>query len=139
MMRSYLMLLPISLAAAPVMAQTAPVQVPPQVLDPAFADRLTHMMHAMSSAFLNLPVGEVAAAAEGRAPTPADRRRTVRSETGLDQRQLDQQIEGSRIAMQQGMKAMAEALPKIAEAAHSARGAVEKAMANMPSPAYPRQ
>jgi len=139
MMRSFLLLLPISLAAAPAMAQTTPVQVPPQVLDPAFANRLTDMMHAMSKAFLSLPVGEVAAAAEGRAPTQADRRRTVRSETGLDQRQLDQQIEGSRVAMQQGMQAMAKALPKIAEAVHSARGEVEKAMANMPSPTYPRQ
>lgn len=139
MMRTFLILLPIGLAAAPATAQTTPVQVPPQVLDPAFADRLTNMMHAMSKALLGLPVGEVAAAAEGRSPTPADRRRTVGSETGLDQRQLDRQIEGSSAAMQQGMQAIAKALPKIAEAVHSARGEVERAMANMPSPAYPRQ
>ena len=138
-MRISLLLLPASLAAAPAMAQTAPVQVPPQMLDPAFANRLTDMMHAMSKTFLNLPIGELQAAVEGRAVTSADRGRTVRSETGLDQRELDEQIEGSRVAMQQGMKAMAEALPKIAEAVHSARQEVEKAAANMPSPTYPRQ
>ena len=40
----------------------------------------------MSKAFLNLPVGEVEAAVEGRPVTSADKRRTVRSETKMSER-----------------------------------------------------
>ena len=46
--------------------------------DAATADKLARMMQAMSKAFLELPVGEIEAAAEGRQATRADRQRTVR-------------------------------------------------------------
>ena len=49
------------------------VQLPPQLTDPATGDKLANVMQAMSRAFLNLPVGEVQAAVEGRPPTPADK------------------------------------------------------------------
>ena len=136
-MRITTLILPLALVASPALA--APVQVPPQLSDPALANRLTDMMHAMSSALLNLPVGEIQAAAEGRTPTPADRARTVRSETGLDEAELGRQIGGSRVAMQQGMKAMADALPKIAGALDDARRQMETATANMPRPDYPNR
>jgi hypothetical protein len=136
-MRVAFLVLPLSLAAGPALA--APVQVPPQLSDPALADRMTDAMRAMSSAFLNLPVGEIQAAAEGRAPTPADRARTVRSETGLNEAELGRQIDGSRVSIQQGMKAMAEALPKIAGALDDAKRQMETATANMPRPDYPKR
>lgn len=136
-MRMSLLALPFALLAMPAVA--APVQAPPQVSDPVLADRLTDMMRAMSSALLDLPVGEVEAAAQGRTPTPADRARTVRSETGLNEQQLAQRIEASRVAMQQGMKAMVEALPKIAGALDDARRQMETATANMPRPDYPKR
>ena len=136
-MRCLLLVIPLTLAAVP--ASAAPMQIPPQITDPQLASHLGDMMHALSKVVLDLRVGEIEAAAEGRKPTEADRRRTVRSETGLDQRELDRTIEQSSVAMQQGMKAMAEALPKIADAVESAKQQVERAAANMPRPDYPNR
>jgi len=136
-MRIAYLILPLALVAGPALA--APVQVPPQLSDPALADRMTDAMHAMSSALLNLPVGEIEAAAQGRAPTPTDRTRTVRSETGLNEPELGRQIDGSRVAIQQGVKAMAQALPKIARALEDAKRQMETATANMPRPDYPKR
>ena len=136
-MRFLLLFVPLTLAAVP--ASAAPVEVPPQLADPQLANRLGDMMHVLSKAMLDLHVGEIQAAAEGRKPTDADRRRTVRSETGLDQREFDRTIEQGSVAMQQGMKAMAEALPQIAGAVESAKQAVERAAGNMPRPDYPNR
>jgi len=136
-MRCLLLFVPLTLAAVP--ASAAPVQVPLQLSDPQLANHLGEMMHALSRVVLDLHVGEIQAAAEGREPTDADRRRTVRSETGLDQRQLDRTIEQSSVAMQQGIKAMAEAIPKIADAVQSAKQEVESAAGNMPLPDYPKR
>jgi hypothetical protein len=136
-MRIAYLILPLTLTAGPALA--APVQVPPQLSDPALADRMTDAIHAMSSALLNLPIGEIEAAAQGRAPTPADRTRTVRSETGLNEAELGRQIDGSRVAIQQGMKAMAVVLPKIAGALEDAKRQMETATANMPRPDYPKR
>ena len=64
------------------------------------ADRLGGMMQALSKAFLNLPVGEIEAAAEGRPATQADRRQTIR-DLGRKQdpnfeRNLDRDLATSR-------------------------------------------
>ena len=42
------------------------------------ADRLDRALQALSKALLDLPVGEVEAAIEGREPTAAERKLTVR-------------------------------------------------------------
>jgi hypothetical protein len=92
-MRAFQLILPLALVASPALAQTKPapapapapapvapqtITVPPALTDPATADKLARMMQAMSKAFLELPVGEIEAAAEGRKATRADRQRTVR-------------------------------------------------------------
>ena len=141
-MRTALILLPATLIAAPACAQPqAPdvAQVQRQLTDPALTDKLTDVMHALSNAFLNLPVGEVQAAIEGRPVTPADRGRTVRTETHLNQQQLDRQIADSRVAMQAGMRAMAAALPGMVKGLTDAQHELERAPTNMPSPNYPKQ
>jgi hypothetical protein len=51
------------LAATPAAAQPAPA-IPPELSDPAVADKLGNVMQSLSNAFLNLPVGEVQAALE---------------------------------------------------------------------------
>src|SRR5690242_6240261 len=118
-MRAILLALPLAALASPVFAQAAPppppqeYQLPPEVTDMRWADRLTDTMVAMSKAFLNMPVGEVEAAIEGREPTAADRRKTLRNETGMTERDVRQQIESSRPAMQAGMRAVQAALPSI--------------------------
>ena len=144
MMRLALIALPLAVMASPALAQAAPpppetIQLPPELTDPRWADRLTDAMAAMSKVFLELPVGEVEAAIEGRQPTAADKRRTVRSETKMSEREIRQQIEGTRPAMKAGMKALAAALPAMMKGMSDAQREFERAMANVPRPDYPRR
>ncbi len=145
-MRLALIALPLLVAASRALAQAAPpaplpetIQLPPELTDPKWADRLTDAVAAMSKAFLDMPVGEVEAAIEGRQPTAADKRRTVRSETRMSEREIGQQIEESRPAMQAGMKAVAAALPAMMRGMSEAQREIERAMANVPRPDYPRR
>lgn len=138
-MRSSLILLPLLLCAAPALAQPANQYLPPQLTDPATADRLTDMMQALSKAFLDLPVGEVQAAAEGRQPTPDDRRRTIGSETRIDERELRRQIADAKPMIQNSMKALAEAVPAMMRSIEDVERAIERATANLPDPTYPRR
>ena len=102
------------MVATPAAAQQAP-QVPKALTDPATAEKLSRMMQVLSKSFLELPIGEVEAAAEGREPTAADRRRTVR-EAGKEgdpnfEQKLQSQVANSKPMMDAAMKALAAALP----------------------------
>jgi hypothetical protein len=115
-----------------------------QVLnDPATADRLTRMMQAMPQALLNLPVGELEAAATGRAATPADRARTVREvgrrENPNFEQDMQRDLAASGPMIRASMKAMTAALPALMKGMTEARRELEKATANMPSPNYPKK
>ena len=142
-MRAALLFLPLAALAAPAAAQPArsPEQmpIPRELTDPRFADRLTDAMMVLSKAFLELPVGEVEAALEGRPPTPADRGRTIRGETGLSEAELRQQIEASRPMMRASMKALAAALPAMLEGLAEAQRELDRAAANLPRPDYPKR
>jgi hypothetical protein len=142
-MRSAFALLPLLMAAAPVAAaapqQQPQPQVPPQLSDPAMVDRLSGTMQAMSRAFLDLPVGEIEAAVEGRPPTPADRNRTLRSENPNLDREVQAQIAQARPMIRQSMKAISDALPAVMKSLHEARESIERAAANMPDPNYPKR
>src|SRR5687767_12417887 len=107
-MRTSLLLLPLAMIAGPALAQApapaAPpeaITVPPELTDPAMAERLARMMQSMSKAFLDLPVGEIEAAAQGRPATRADRRGTLRELGRKDdpnfERNLDQTLANSRV------------------------------------------
>jgi hypothetical protein len=144
-MRKSLILLPILLGATPVPAQppASSQALPPQLLDPRMAGRLADTMQAMSQAFLNLPVGEVQAALEGREPTPAEKKITVRDLGRRDDPNFDrnfhQQIAQARPMIEHSMKALNEALPAMKKALDEAEGALERATANMPDPTYPKR
>ena len=130
--------------ASPAMAQTAApppetVQLPPELTDMRWADRLSDTIVAMSKAFLNLPVGEVEAAVEGRQPTASDKRRTLRNETGMSERDVRDQIDAARPAMQAGMKAFAAAIPAMMKGLSDAQREMERATANLPRPDYPKR
>ena len=111
--------------------------------DPAMADRLAGMMQAMSKAFLNLPVGEVQAAAEGRMPTAAERHMTVRDMARRDDpnfdRDFQQRMAQAKPMIQQSMKALSDALPAMVQGMEQAGKALERAAANMPDPTYPKR
>ena len=145
-MRLALAFIPMMVAAAPALAQTAapaPVQSPPDMQrvlsDPAMIDRMTSVMRSLSKAFLDIPVGGIEAAVEGRQPTAAERRRRVRDvEPGID-REMQSQMAQARPMMQQSMKAMADALPAMMKGMADAQKALERATANMPDPTYPQR
>jgi hypothetical protein len=134
-------------AAAPAGAQSTarptepqrPVEIPPEILDGRTFDQLGTMMGALTKVFLDLPVGEIEAAVENRPVTREDKRRTVRSVTGTDERELTAEIEQSKGAMKAGGQAMARALPVIVESLNKAGQEIERATANLPQPGYPRR
>ena len=151
-MRAFQLILPLALAASPALAQTKPapataapgtITVPPALTDPATTDRLARMMQAMSKAFLELPVGEIEAAAEGRPATRADRRRTVRSAGRAEdpnfERNFNRDIANSKPMIEASMKAMAAALPAMMKGLSEAGRELDKATANIPVPNYPKR
>ena len=149
-MRISLLVLPLALVASPANSQAKATEakpdetiaIPKALSDPATADRLTGMMQALSQAFLNLPVGEVEAATQGRAVAPADRSRTLREIGRRDnpnfERDLQQDLAASRGMMQAGLKAFVAALPAMMKGMGEARRELEKAAENMPRPNYPK-
>ncbi|HEY8435153.1 MAG TPA: hypothetical protein VIK68_11175 [Sphingomicrobium sp.] len=142
-MRNSLVVLPLSLCAAPAMAQPAPNPIPRALTDPATVHRLTDSMQSLSQALLDMRVGNIQAALEGRAPTPAERDLTVgdlarRNDPQFDQH-LQQNIEAARPKIEQSVRALSEAVPEVTEDLQRARKSLERAMSNLPDPNYPRR
>ena len=147
-MRAGLLIVPFLLGAAPVAAQAptaaAPqMQVPPELTDPAMTQKLANSMQALSKAFLDLRVGEVQAALEGRQATPSERKMTVRDLGRRDdpnfEKDLQQQVANAKPMIDQSMKALAAALPAMMQGMQQAEKALERAAANMPDPTYPKR
>ena len=149
-MRSLALLLPVALAAAPADAAAADKEtdftLPSELTDPAMAQTLAKMLSSLTKAMMDMPVGEMQAAVEGRESTDADKRRTVRDLAGggpdLDRR-IEQQVSQAMPRMQGAMKAMAKSLPAMAKAMEKAademEGSLDRATANLPQPGYPRR
>jgi hypothetical protein len=141
-MRIALLALPLILATAPAYAapREAP-QLPPELTDPAMADKLGHVAGALTKSLLDLPVGEIEAAIEGRPATPTDRARRVRDEVNdpyLEQRVSAEAAQSGR-KMQAATKALVASLPAIMGALDRVQDEVERAVANIPDPTYPRR
>ena len=142
-MRVLLALIPIAMLASPAAAQAPadPIRIPPELTDPAMADKLGRMMGAMTRSLMDLPIGEMEAAIQGRPVTPADKAKRVRdtiNDPNLEQRIAAEAANSGR-TMQASMKAMAAALPAISRALSEVQGEIERATANLPSPTYPRR
>ena len=136
-MRLTLALAPLLLLATPAAAQQPP-QLPPEVTDGRAIDQLGTVFGAVARAFLDLPVGEIEAAVENRPVTRDDQSKTVRSVSGMSDRELQQQIrEGTEVA-KSGTRAIVRSLPVITRALNDAGEQIDRAISNMPSPVYPR-
>lgn len=135
-MRQYLIAFALAGFAAPVVAAPAPEEfrIPPELTDPKLVDRLLEVNQALTKALLDIPVGEFEAAAKGREPSDADRRRTVRDVSRLSERDIEQQIARARPQVQAAMQAFARSLPAMAKALSEAADSMERAAANMPRP-----
>ena len=130
-MRLLLIALPLTLIATPAMAQPARApELPRELTDPAMADKLGKMAGALSRALLDLNVGEVQAAVEGRPVTHADRRRTLRDMAARGdpniERNIERQAATSGVALQAGAKAIAAALPAIIDAIDRAGADIDR-------------
>lgn len=151
-MRPSLILLPLLFCAAPALAQTdtpatradtQAIQLPGELADPATADRLADAMQSMSQALLDLKVGRLQAALEGRKATSADRNLTVRDLARRNdpafERRLQQGIAEATPKMERSLRALNEAMPEVTEDLQRAQRSIERAIANMPDPNYPRR
>ncbi len=146
-MRALLILFSALFAATPALAaQPGPAPaLPPVLTDPAMADRLGRVAGAVTRSLMDLPVGEVEAAIEGRPATRADRARTVRDSIGdpyVEQRIADQAAASGRTIQAMGQaagQALANSLPAIMGAIDGARDEIERAVGNLPDPTYPRR
>jgi hypothetical protein len=141
-MRAKLSLIPLLLASAPAVAQPTP-QLPPQLTDPRTAQKLAGAMQVLSQALLNVPVGEVKAALEGREASPQERNMTVgdlarRDDPDFD-RHLHQQMANVGPMVQQSMQTLNRALPAMMKGLHDAEKSLDRAVANLPDPTYPRR
>jgi len=144
-MRKSLIIFPMLWFASPALAQdrSTEIKVPRELTDPAMADRLSKTMQDITDALLDLKVGRIQAAAEGREATPQERRLTVRDierrkDPNFD-RNVRRQVAEARPKIAQGMRALSDALPAVMKALDDASRAIDRAASNMPDPTYPRR
>jgi hypothetical protein len=142
-MRQALIALPLMLIAVPANAapRHAAPQIPPELSDPAMADKMGRVAGVLTKSLMDLPIGEVEAAMQGRPATPADRARRVRDEVNdpyLDQRVAAEAAQSGR-TMQRATKALVASLPAIMGALGQVQDELERAVANIPDPTYPRR
>jgi hypothetical protein len=142
-MTKSLIVLPLLLCATPALAQPVEPQLPQELTDPAVAQRLQRSMQILSKALLDLRVGEMQAAIEGRKASAAEKKLTVRDLGRRDDpnfdRRLDERIAAAGQMIDRSMKAVSEAMPSILESVSKARESIERAAANMPDPTYPKR
>ena len=109
-------------------------------LDQRIADQIGRVAGVLTRSMMDLPVGELEAAIEGRPATEADRRKRVRDEIGPDgERQLTEQVARAGPQMRAMQKALATSLPSIMASLEGVERELERAVANMPDPTYPRR
>ena len=135
---------PLLCVASPALAQAGPPpMLPPQLTDPATVHQLVGALDQLSHALMNVRIGEARAALEGREATPRERNQTVgdlarRNDPDFD-RHMHQQIASVEPQVQQGVRAVNRALPSIMQSLDDAERAIDRAVANMPDPTYPRR
>ncbi len=141
-MRAFPILALAFISASPALAAPPGVPAMPQVLtDPAMADQLGRVAGVLTKSLMNLPVGEIEAAIEGRPATRADRARTVGDSIGdphVAERVADEMRSSGR-TMQAATKALSASLPAIMRAVEGAKDEIERAVGNLPDPTYPRR
>ena len=144
-MHKSFLVLPLLLCASPAFAQEAPpaIQLPPELTDPAAAMQMARTVQALSTALLNIRVGDMRAALEGRDATPVERNMTVgdivrRKDPDFD-RHVQEQVATVGPKIQRSMLAINRALPELMRDVDDVQRSVERAVSNLPDPSYPRR
>jgi len=139
-MRALLLALPLALAPLPATAAPADQQIPPELSDPAIADKLTRALVPLSRALMNMPIGELEAAMAGREPTAADRSKRLGDEVGPEgQKELEASIAAAGPQMRAMQKALVASLPALMSSLEGVQKELERATANLPAPTYPKR
>ena len=137
-----LLALPLLLLAAPAAAAPDASGLEQALRDPATAERIDRSIGALTDALLDLKVGGVKAALEGRKPSSSEQSLTLRDlerSEGRDPEAIRRQVREAGPALAKGMNALAEAIPAMTRALGDIEKAVERAAANMPDPSYPKR
>lgn len=140
-MRAYRIALPLMIAATPAMAAPKDVQLPREFTDPAMADKLGRMAGVLTRSLMDMPVGELEAAVQGRPVTDADKAKRVRDSIGgpeAEQR-VQAEVAQSGRQMQAMSKALVASLPALMAALDQVQRQLERAAANIPDPTYPKR
>ncbi len=141
-MRKNLLIIPLLLCATPAVAQPVP-QLPPELTDPRTAQKLANAMQLLSQALLDVRVGEVKAALEGRVASPHERNMTVgdlaRQKDPDFDRHMQQRVASVGPIVKQGVKTLNQTLPAIMHDLADAEKSLDRAVANLPDPTYPRR
>lgn len=139
---------PLVLLAQPATAQEsqiAPVvgDIQEKLRDPALGKRMQAVSQSLVDVLMDLKVGKVAAALDGRQPSTAEANQTVRDLVRRDhpgaESDLRRKVAEAGPALERGMAAMAEALPQISESAQRAAEALRRIENNLPSSDYPKR
>src|SRR5690349_222102 len=139
-MRALLLALPLALLPVPAAAAPADHQIPPELSDPAVADKLTKALVPLSRALMNMPIGELEAAVAGREPTAADRSRKLSDEVGPEgQKDIEASIAAAGPQMRAMQKALVASLPALMSSLEGIQRELERATANLPDPTYPKR
>lgn len=147
-MHRILIALPLLLVAGPALAQVYPpppqeFQLPPELTDPATMQRVAGALGTASQALLNVRIGDMRAALEGREASPRERNETLgdvvrRKDPNFDRDiQREVAIAGPKIG--HAMKALNRTLPELERSLAQAAQAIDRATANLPDPTYPRR
>ena len=137
-----ILVLPLLVLAAPATAAPDSSGIERALRDPATAERLDRSLGALTDALLDLKVGGVKAALEGRKASPAEQALTVRDlerSEGRDPEAIRRQVREAGPALAKGMNALADAIPAMTRAMGDIEKAIERAAANMPDPNYPKR
>ena len=144
-MRKTLIILPLLLSATPAVAQEAPpaFELPRELTDPEAQMRLAAKLQAISSALLNVRVGDVGAAIEGREATPAERNGTVgdmirRKDPNFD-RDVAREVATVGPKIQRSVQAINRTLPRVMRDVADAQRSIDRAVSNLPDPTYPQR
>ncbi len=140
-MRALLLALPLMLAPVPAAAAPADRNIPPELSDPAMADKLGRMMGSLTKALMDMPVGELEASLQGREATAADKNKRVRDAIGGPdaEKRVEAEVAASGRQMQAMTKALVASLPAIMASLEGVERDLERVTANLPDPTYPKR
>ena len=136
------LLVPSLLLAAPAAAAPDASGLEQALRDPATAQRIDRSLSALTDALLDLKVGGVKAALEGRTADLSERSLTVSDlerQDGRDPEAIRRHVREAGPALAKGMNALADAIPAMSRAMGDIEKAIERAAANMPDPTYPKR